>query len=54
MFWGVESVIAPVAPDRVIWFAVPVSEVTPELVIVTFVVPENDMPVPEVRSEAMF
>ena len=29
---GIERVTAPVAPDAVIWFAVPVIEVTPVLV----------------------
>jgi hypothetical protein len=34
MFCGRESVIAPVAPEAITWFAVPVIEVTPVLLIV--------------------
>ena len=43
--FGRLSVTAPVAPDAVIWFAVPASEVTPVLVM-TPVAETYEMPVP--------
>ena len=45
--FGRLRVIAPVAPDTAIWLAVPASEVTPVLVMVTApVAPLTLMPVP--------
>ena len=49
-----DKVIVPVALDTMTWFAVPMSEVTPEFVIVALVVPVIDTPVPWVSKEAIF
>lgn len=48
---GNERVMSPVEEETLIWFAVPVKDKTPVLVIVTFVVPERDIPEPAVRRE---
>ena len=56
--WGRDKVTGPVETEAVIWFAVPVIDVTPALVNVTELpndtAPPPDMPVPAVTVREEF
>lgn len=55
ILWGRDSVTDPVEPDATTWFAVPVSDITPEFEIVIFPIPfVTPTPVPAVRVLSVY